>query len=137
MMGPELILSAASLTVQSVVCLLLVIPVPSNSMRGAIVHGLNSLWAEHPALRGGAGLLCVVNVIALGFAVRKLSFPPEMMPPPPPPHELVHCPFALEQFRAERNALLSGFSLFVFLMMRRLLETQKQLYEAREAAKKQ
>ncbi|KAJ8604362.1 hypothetical protein CTAYLR_002554 [Chrysophaeum taylorii] len=149
-MLPGDVLPVASLVVQSLVCLLLVIPMPSNSVRGMIVGGLNRIWDQHPAIRSAAALLCVFNAFLFITELRRLSWPEPPPPPPPPPRRGMPglpgmpppppvndfaCEFQLGLFRSERNAYMSGFSLFIYFMMRRLLEIQQMLYKARKAEK--
>jgi hypothetical protein len=48
---------------------------------------------------------------------------------------MVSCEQGLIMFRNERNAYITGFSLFMFLVLRRLVDIQAQLFDARSFAK--
>jgi len=105
---------------------------PSNQVRGFIVGGFNELWTKSPTVRSAATLLCALNAIA--FAVN-LSALAEPVPPPPPRPDPFFCDAGASRFAAERNLYLNGFSLFIYFIMRRMLEIQTQLFAARKAAK--
>ena len=48
---------------------------------------------------------------------------------------ILSCEVGLEKFRNERNAYITGFSLFMFLVLRRLIDIQQKLHQARAGVK--
>ena len=48
---------------------------------------------------------------------------------------LVSCEFRAMAFERERNAYITGFSLFLFLVLRRMVDIQKQLFTLRAEMK--
>ena len=96
--------------------------------RGLVVGGLNALWRSSSTLRGAAALLCALNAISFVSEMYRLTRPIPWYGYPTHEHAFHTC-------NARFHAVLSGFSLFIYLIMRRLLEIQHQLFEARQAQK--
>ena len=94
--------------------LLLVVPMPSNQVRGAITGAVTSVWEKFPALRYIAVTLTVINAVYLWFVVDALLNPFRA-------HfgfyadDALSCELRAAAFMRERNAYISGFSLFLFL----------------------
>lgn len=145
-MNPMWLLIFLFLAGQSAVVLLLVLPMPRNDMRGLLVKFLSGVWNQSSWLRNTCTTLCVINAIMFLHDMRALylapplmgsvgDFEPGMPRMPPPPPNAMHCEAKLVRFRTERNTYITGFSLLIFFVMRRLLVIQTQLFKSREAAK--
>ena len=123
------------LTVQVFIIVLLCMPLPSNTIRGRIVTGLQSLWRSSYKIRTFTRV--VMFVIALMFmdALRSAYTFAEQH------HEgnqMAHNDLMLQiqRFRNQRNAYITGFSLFLGGVIWRLMVLIAQLYECRETVKR-
>mmetsp|Transcript_17942 Transcript_17942/g.23375 ORF Transcript_17942/g.23375 Transcript_17942/m.23375 type:complete len:175 (-) Transcript_17942:386-910(-) len=135
--SPYRILITLTTLIQAFVVFVLVAPVPSNQVRGFIVNTLNHIWNESTTLRNVLLILNALNVIELYLELRFLF----VLAPPRPPVDAPHHHRAeffdmqIQLFAAERNTYLAAFSLFIYLIMRRLLDLQQQHVRAREGQK--
>merc|ERR550534_3563674 len=107
--------------------IILLVPLPSNSVRGLITGCLDKVTDKFPQIKQGAILLSVVEAVYLFFAARTWS----SMDGP-----IVGCAEQMELFRQERNLYLNGFGLFLTMTIARVYRLQTQLFEARKLAKK-
>eukprot|EP01043_Picozoa_sp_COSAG02_P047619 COSAG02_NODE_4584_length_5189_cov_110.838900_4_plen_180_part_00 len=130
-------IGATGLLAESLLVLLLCAPMPSNRIRGAVTHWVNNLW-NHQFVKYSFTVLSVVNScnlvmlfyllrqpyyqLGLGFGRRRVR-------------ALMELGAQIELLRNERNAFISGASLFLFVILRRLVKIQKQLHSARTAEK--
>jgi hypothetical protein len=119
--------------VQVVVVLILVMPMPTNYVRGYVARGFSSLWKNNPSLRNIAFMLFLLNVMAFVLEMRTLYFNPPPLEKFPGPDGFMER--RMQLFRTERNAYLTGMSCFVYFVMTRLVQIQLQLYDARNAQK--
>jgi len=102
------------LAVETLVVLLLVLPMPSNAVRGFFVNGLQSMWSKHVALR------YLVYAVA---SINSLIFFAEVK---------AHPGLALLRRCEDREMLITAaVSLFMFLVMKRLLDIQALLHQSR------
>ena len=138
-MEPGWFILFAFMLVEAAVVLLLVMPMPSNQVRGAITNAITTLWDKQPSVRYLAIGCTVVNAFYFYHVVDALMHPIwtgvarlgflQFNDP------LVTCEMRALQFERERNAYITGFSLFLFLVLRRLVDIQIKLHEARADCK--
>ena len=120
------------------IVLLLVMPMPSNRVRGAIITGIVSTWESLPAVRYIAIGLTLINLIYFCFVVDALLEPWKYFYAQTFSADqewMVSCEMRAVQFERERNAYITGFSLFLFLILRRLVDIQAKLYQTRSETK--
>jgi hypothetical protein len=119
--------------VEVLLVLLLVMPMPNNAVRGAVVNLVSSLW-DQSGLRYTFYIFLAADVFYFWYVCDALLHPLYdfglIMP-----FEVVSCEIKAGMYQAERNAYITGFSLFLFLILHRLIDIQKRLHMSREAAK--
>ena len=119
------------LIIQSVIVGLLVMPMPANVVRGAIVTTLGKLWDTNSAIRYISWLIVFINIMYFGMTYKNVYYSP--------PAEVLsrweECDIKIMRFREQRNLYITGFSIFLFFVFRRVLEIQSQLHEARKQVK--
>lgn len=115
---------------EGLIVLLLVMPMPSNQVRGAIIMAIVDTWEKNTAVRYVSLFLGAINVVyflmvfdALQHSFYAFGFMLE--------DALVSCEFRAMAFERERNAYITGFSLFLFLVLRRMVDIQRQLFKLR------
>lgn len=117
---------------EAAIVLLLVAPMPSNQVRGAIVTAITSVWEKSAPVRYIAIGLNVINAFYFWHVMDALLDPfahfalvlYEMEP-------MLSCETRAFAFERERNAYITGMSLFLFLVLRRLVDIQVKLHESR------
>ena len=116
---------------------LLCLPMPSNDIRGAIVKFVVKAW-ESRAVHITALVMLALNAIYFWFVCDALLHPLYDF-------GLIRNPFAeggftCEQkqnvFYNERNAYLTGMSIFMFFVLNRMVDIQDKLFQARGEVKK-
>ena len=122
------------LIVESLLVLLLVMPMPSNQVRGAIITVIVDTWEKNNAVRYVGFFLGAINLFyfmtvfdAFRHSFYAFGFMLE--------DALVTCELRAMAFERERNAYITGFSLFLFLVLRRMVDIQKQLFTMRTEMK--
>ena len=109
---------------------------PSNSIRGFIVGGLTNLWNRNQIVRAISYLVLTLDFFYSYQTFSHLYF---RRGPDGRPHGFQgawnECERRFHTCRDQRNAYITGFSIFVFLIMQRLLVIQGQLFEARKEVK--
>ena len=109
--------------------LLLVLPMPSNQIRGALTRAVIALW-EAALLRNAFLIILLLDAFFFVITLHELSNPMHAFWAGP--HTIdINCERRLDIFREERNAFVTGFSLFMSLILRRLCDIQSKLHEAR------
>ena len=110
---------------------------PSNTIRGIIVNGLANFWSNNPIVKAISGLVLALDTFYLYDTFNHLYFKKRRKDGAPLDHTgpWGDCERRLHVCRDQRNAYITGFSIFVFLVMWRLLTIQKQLYDARKIVK--
>ncbi|KAJ9460607.1 hypothetical protein DIPPA_23672 [Diplonema papillatum] len=108
------------------VILLLIMPMPTNRVRQFTIGTIREVWNRYPYLRH----LCFV-IIALDayFLYSAMTFIYG-------DHQyLDQVQLRIRLFREQRNAYLTGFGIFLFFVLNRLMDLHTQLFHAREAQK--
>ena len=108
-------------------------PMPANIVRGAIVTSLSKLWNTNSAIRYISWLIVGINIIYFVLTYKNVYY----SPPPEILSRWEECDTKILRFREQRNLYITGFSVFVFFIFRRLLEIQIQLHQARKKVKAQ
>ena len=131
------IIGGAGLLVESTLVLLLCAPMPSNRLRGAVTRWVQDLW-RHQFVRytfavttvvNGCNLALLFNALRRPYYQLGLSFGRARI------RGLMDLGLQIDLLRNERNAFISGTSLFMFLILRRLIDIQTQLHSARTVEK--
>ena len=114
--------------------LLLVTPMPSNAARGAVVTALVSVWEKQQAVRYVAITIGAINVIYFLHVVDALRQPfyafGFLLE-----DAFLTCELRAQAFERERNAYITGFAIFLFLVLRRMVDIQSQLFRNRDQMK--
>eukprot|EP01060_Flectonema_neradi_P008548 TRINITY_DN160_c1_g2_i1.p1 TRINITY_DN160_c1_g2~~TRINITY_DN160_c1_g2_i1.p1 ORF type:complete len:151 (+),score=24.91 TRINITY_DN160_c1_g2_i1:64-453(+) len=126
-MDPGWLIVYLFLVAECVVVALLIMPMPSNYVRGKVVGGLRAVWNKYPNLRHGCALLLLLNSYYCWVSISSLNSPPDS--------DSVHARTKL--FRDQRNAYITTFGIGMFFIMHRLLDLHDQLFVAREAEKRE
>ena len=134
-MDPGWLVLFVFMLLEVVVVLLLVMPMPSNHVRGAITLAVTSVWDKNPAIRYCAIGLTLVNAFYFWTVIDALLHPWKWAFGILVDDALISCEMRAHEYERERNAYISGFSLFLFLVLRRLVDIQMKLYEARAESK--
>ena len=119
--------------VEALLVLLLVMPMPNNTARDAVVSFVSSLW-DKSGLRFTFYIFLAADIFYFWYVCDALLHPLYdfglLIP-----MEVTSCEIKAGQYQAERNAYITGFSLFLFLILHRLIDIQKKLHSSRESAK--
>eukprot|EP01083_Nonionella_stella_P221766 791980_1 len=127
-MDPGWLLIFVFLIVESVVVGILVMPMGTNMIRGAVVMSLNKLWNTNSAMRYISYIIVFINMIYFAMTYKKVYYSP-------PQEMLKECDRKIELFREQRNLYITGFSIFLFFVFRRVLDIQRKLHNARQIVK--
>jgi len=120
------------LAAEMVLVLLICLPLPSNNVRGFIIRGYKMLWAnEHVKLF--FKVVTGLNAILWLDAMRRIFQLEER-------HEkfvgsVGDGDVKMHLFANQRNAWISGFSLFLIIVIYRLLVLMEQLHDSRRQLK--
>lgn len=106
----------------------LLVPLPSNQARGAVIGAVQGVWEKSPTLRAVCLLLAALDAALLAQELRG-------RPAPAGGAARGACPERLEQLRSQRDALVGGAGLFSFFVMYRLVAIQKKLHSSRDRTK--
>uniref|UniRef100_A0A7S3BT76 BAP29/BAP31 transmembrane domain-containing protein n=1 Tax=Haptolina ericina TaxID=156174 RepID=A0A7S3BT76_9EUKA len=107
---------------------------PSNKVRGAITQWVTAV-CELPAIRYGFTAVMLLNLFYFYFVMDALLHPFYDLGFLSPLDNAPTCESKVALFRNERNAYITGFSLFMFLVLRRLIDIQSKLHQARSEVK--
>uniref|UniRef100_A0A7S2Y3Z1 Endoplasmic reticulum transmembrane protein n=1 Tax=Entomoneis paludosa TaxID=265537 RepID=A0A7S2Y3Z1_9STRA len=115
--------------------LILCLPMPNNTIRGAITNTAVKLFSQRPVQITCACLL-VLDALYFWFVFDAMLNPL---------YDFgilnlgaeggITCEAKQDLFYNERNAYLTGFSLFLFLILHRLIDIQDKLHKARNRVK--
>jgi B-cell receptor-associated protein 31 len=133
MMEPGWLLLLLFLFVEAFLVLLLVMPMPNNKVRGAITTGIASLWDVQGVRVAFYGFLAF-DIFYFWYVFDALVHPLYdfgLLTP----GEIFPCEVRAVMYVNERNAYITGFSLFLFLVLNRLLDIQSKLHESRDQVK--
>lgn len=130
-MDPGWLLVSCALLVQCALVLLLVVPVPSNAVRGVILWLVHFI-AKAQFVRFSVVLVMAVNAYYFWFTLRFMGRQGSLFSPVDTARTEYE---EVAMYRNERNACITGGNLFLFLILRRLVDIQEQLRKARTASK--
>jgi len=133
-MEPGWFVLVVALMLECLFVILLILPMPSNKVRGFITQWVTKV-CEHPAVRYGFTAVMILDAVYLYFLMGALTHPLYDLGFLSPIENAPTCELKVDLFRNERNAYITGFSLFMFLVLRRLIDIQSKLHQAREDMK--
>ncbi|KAL7558663.1 hypothetical protein ACA910_010038 [Epithemia clementina (nom. ined.)] len=121
---------------EATVATLLVLPVPNNRVRGAIRDFVGNLWEQKP-IQGFVFAMLALDLFYFWFVFDALLHPL---------HDFgiirnpafeggITCEAKQNLFYNERNAYLTGMSMFLFIIINRLVDIQDKLHAARNRVK--
>ena len=116
---------------EALLCLVLVMPMPSNQVRGAVVKTIVNAWEKNKGIQYVAYAIILVDVLYFWHVLDALSMPFYVYGLGLFEDAHMTCELRSMQFERERNAYITGTSLFLFLVLRRLVDIQAKLFEAR------
>ena len=116
---------------------LLCLPMPSNEIRGVIVRFIVNMWETRP-VRITSLVMLGVNVIYFWFVCDALLHPLFDFGLIQNPFAEGHltCEAKQNLFWNERNAYLTGMSIFLFIVLNRMVDIQDKLFQARGEVKR-
>jgi len=125
-------LAFVSLWIQLVPCVLLAAPMPTNSVRGAILHVFEMAWrSQH--VRYTAQGIATLNFVLFLDAMRAIQYyTPDRTDQTNIYHDLMQRTKLLTN---QRNAYIAAFNLLLSLLLYRLVTLSRQLYTSREQEK--
>ena len=106
-------------------------PMPSNLVRGAVIKSLAHFWNSYSGLRYVSYILVSVNFLYFAQTYKLVYY----VERPAAMDRFEECDHKISLFREQRNLYITGFSIFIFFVFRRLLDIQTKLFEARRAVK--
>eukprot|EP00775_Hariotina_reticulata_P007144 gene7144-7359_t len=124
---PVWVLMTMYTILEVVIIALLVMPMPSNKVRGIIQGAVSQLWHTQEYVKRTSWVLLTLNSYYLYDALSNLIT-----------HNRIYAATCEAQGMTlflQRNALICGGSVFLFFVMRRLLDIQGQLFEMRQLVK--
>lgn len=130
-MDPGWLLVTLALLLQCSLVLLLVIPVPSNAVRGAILKFVHAIW-DAQFVRFMVYLIMAVNLWYFWFTLHVMGRQGSLLSPIDTARTEME---EIALYRNERNAFITGGNLFLLLILRRLVDIQGQLRKARMTSK--
>jgi len=124
---------SAFLIIEILLVTLLCLPMPSNEIRGFINNWVASLWEFKPVVYTALGLL-LLDIIYFAYVFQSLANP--LYDLGFWSHDMgVSCEYKQDLYLAERNAYITGANLFLFFVLRRLVDIQGKLHVARGQVK--
>ncbi|KAL1523306.1 hypothetical protein AB1Y20_018252 [Prymnesium parvum] len=134
-MEPGWLVLCVGLLFECLLVTLLIMPVPSNAVRGAVTKWVTQLW--HVAgVRYAFIAIMALDAFYFYFVMDALFHPLYDLGFLSPIEQAPTCELKMDLFRNERNAYITGFSLFMFFVLRRLIDIQTQLHQARASIKR-
>ncbi|KAG8462554.1 hypothetical protein KFE25_010379 [Diacronema lutheri] len=130
-MDPGWLVVTLALLTQCSLVLLLVLPVPSNAVRGAILRLVHAIWGAQ-FVRFTVVLVMAIDVVYLWFTLHVMGRQGSLFSPVDTARTEME---EIALYRDERNAFITAGNLFLFLVLRRLVDIQDQLRRARIASK--
>ena len=131
-MEPGWLVLLISLFVQMFFTVLLVAPLPSNAVRGFLVEAVQSL-TEKPGVKYAVWGTLALNIFYFWYTIEGLTHMGRDLGILSPVEYAISCEAKQDMFRQERNALICGASLFLWFVLRRLVDIQGKLHESRDA----
>jgi len=132
-MEPGWVVLMAALVVECLLVLLLLLPMPSNVVRGVITSWVKGLW-NIAGVRYTILAVMALDIFYFLWILDALRSPLYDNWLSPIEMELT-CEISMSLFRNERNLYITGFSLFMFLVLYRLIDIQTKLQENRNTCK--
>lgn len=129
-MEPGWALLVLFMLVQALFTALLCMPMPSNAVRGAVTHLVQTI-SDQPAVKYISWGMFAVNLFYCWYAIEGLQHMGRDLGLLAPEEFAITCEARQTMFRQERNAFICGASLFLFFILRRLVDIQGKLHESR------
>jgi len=135
-MDPGWLFLFGFLVVEIFVVSILIFPMPSNQVRGAIIDMVTKAWENSPFLRYLMYTSLSIDIYYLINTIRRLFFRnekylhvtnPEIATGSHGEH-YSDCEQKMQLFLDERNLYLTGFSIFLFFVMLNILHIQQLLH---------
>eukprot|EP00566_Odontella_aurita_P028984 CAMPEP_0113525218 /NCGR_PEP_ID=MMETSP0015_2-20120614/32_1 /TAXON_ID=2838 /ORGANISM="Odontella" /LENGTH=143 /DNA_ID=CAMNT_0000423345 /DNA_START=97 /DNA_END=528 /DNA_ORIENTATION=+ /assembly_acc=CAM_ASM_000160 len=132
-MDPGWLILFLFLIIECVFVTLLVLPMPSNAVRRAVTDLIASLW-DHTGIQYAVIAILVLDAVYFYADIDALRHP--LYDLGLLTHEsTIPCEMRAAMMQRERNAYITGFGLFLFFVLRRLVDIQDKLHQARHVAK--
>eukprot|EP01063_Lacrimia_lanifica_P036723 TRINITY_DN7368_c0_g3_i1.p2 TRINITY_DN7368_c0_g3~~TRINITY_DN7368_c0_g3_i1.p2 ORF type:complete len:135 (+),score=68.64 TRINITY_DN7368_c0_g3_i1:82-486(+) len=129
-MDPGWMLLSLFMLIETLLVAVLIMPMPSNKIRGLMVDGIRHVWNTYPNLRYIAALMLTLNAYYFYNSMHYLYFSDRYE------HSEIK-DTKTRMFREQRNAYLTGFGIGLFFVLNRLMDLHTQLYDARNVQKEQ
>ena len=118
---------------QAALVMLLVMPMPNNTVRGKVTQLVANLFANQ-AVRYVYLSFLAIDIFYFWYVVDALTHPLYdfgLLTP----IEIWPCEVRAVMYQRERNAYITGFSLFLGLILNRLVDIQGKLHAMRDQVK--
>ena len=116
---------------QSVFVFLLVMPMGTNVIRGAVVKSLSKIWNTNSGIRYISYIVVFMNVVYFVRTYINVYHSERTQPQ----GRWEECDSKIQLFREQRNLYITAGSIFLFFIFRRVLDIQTKLFEARKEVK--
>uniref|UniRef100_A0A6U4KA63 Endoplasmic reticulum transmembrane protein n=1 Tax=Hemiselmis andersenii TaxID=464988 RepID=A0A6U4KA63_HEMAN len=126
-MDPGWLLLFILLVTEAAALSILILPMPNNTIRGWVLNFFSKTWAGSNILRYMTFFLLLLNVLYFGSSMSSI-YSVEAF-------DLQTCEAKLDYFRHERNSYITGFGLFLFVVLQRIVMIQTQLHDTRDKVK--
>lgn len=115
---------------------LLVMPMPNNDLRGLLTRSVAKLW-DNRFIKYTCYVLLVIDMFYFYFVFHALLHPLHDfgMIRNPAIESGITCEQKQNWFYNERNAYITGSSLFLFIVLNRLVQIQDKLHKTRQQVK--
>mmetsp|Transcript_8721 Transcript_8721/g.13450 ORF Transcript_8721/g.13450 Transcript_8721/m.13450 type:complete len:158 (-) Transcript_8721:205-678(-) len=133
-MDPGWFLLFLFLIIEIILVTLLCLPMPSNDIRGTITSFVINIW-DNKQVQYFVYFLLVVDVLYFYFVFNALLNPLYDIGILSPVEMGISCEQKQDLFYNERNAYITGGSLFLFFVLNRLVDIQEKLHQTRKRVK--
>jgi len=137
MMDPGWFILFLFLMTEIALITLLVMPMPSNDFRGQVTTFVSKLWHDNQILRYAVYAMLTLDVIYFWFVFDALLHPlyDYGFLRNPVAETGISCEATKAMYANERSAYITGVSLFLFVVLNRLVDIQDKLHQARRIVK--
>jgi magnesium-transporting ATPase (P-type) len=132
-MDPGWLVLFLFLIFEGVIVLVLILPMPTNTMRGAVIGALTSIWNSNSFVRYMCFALVALDTYYFGTTYRSLYYyaPAQVGAG----NRVEECERKIAFFREQRNLYITGVSIYLFFIMWGLFHVQTLLHQSRQRIK--
>jgi hypothetical protein len=133
-LDPGWLVLSLFMLIEGFLVVLLILPMPSNSIRRILTTFVAGLWDSKPVQYFSIAFL-ILDAVYFYFVSHALLHPLYDLGILSPVDMSVSCELKQAMYREERNAFISGMGLFLFFVLNRLVDIQDKLHRFRQSHK--